>query len=257
VLAIAIVGPFVMPHSPIDPAAAPYGSPGGGHLLGTDNLGRDVLSRVLDGGWRLLAESAGATIAAYLIGTALGVSAAYRRGVADDAIMRTLDVLLCFPPILLLLLLAAGAGPGVATIVVGVIAVNVPGIARVARAAAAEIVGQPYIEAAVLRGERRNSILRREVLPNITGSLLADAGPRFSGSIILIAGLNYLAIGVSPPTPDWGAMIFENRSGMTVQPWPIAAPAVLIVVLVVSINLLGDAFARSRGRRIASSPLPA
>ena len=177
VLAIAIVGPFVMPHSPIDPAAAPYGAPGGGHLLGTDNLGRDVLSRVLDGGWRLLAESAGATIAAYLIGTALGVSAAYRRGVADDVIMRTLDVLLCFPPILLLLLLAAGAGPGVATIVVGVIASTCPESPASRERLRRRSSGQPYIEAAVLRGERRNSILRREVLPNITGSLLADAGP--------------------------------------------------------------------------------
>lgn len=247
IIGLALLGPLIAPHSTTAPLAAPFSPPSGSYPLGTDQLGRDVLSRLLAGGLRLVLITAGATVAAYLIGTSLGLLAGYNRGRTDGIVMRALDVVLSFPPILLLLVLAAGAGPGIATIIPGVIAVNVPGIARVVRSAALEIVGQPFVEAAMLRGESTVAILRRELFPNITGALLADAGPRFSGSIILVAGLNYLAIGVSPPTPDWGAMIFENRTGMTIQPWAVVAPAVLIIFLVLCLNLLGEGLARARG----------
>lgn len=250
VLAVAVLGPLLSPHSTTTPQGVPYAPPGGGFPLGTDELGRDVLSRVLSGGLRLIVITLLATALAYAIGTALGLFAGYNRARGDGIVMRALDVVLSFPPILLLLLLAAGAGAGLGTMIPGVILVNVPGIARVARSATLEVVTQPFVEAAVLRGERLGSILRREILPNISDALVADAGPRFSGSLILIAGLNYLAIGVNPPQPDWGAMIFENRQGMTVQPWGVVVPAVLIIVLVLSANLLGEALARSRGRHV-------
>jgi peptide/nickel transport system permease protein len=92
--------------------------------------------------------------------------------------------------------------------------------------------------------------LFREILPNISGSVVADAGPRLAGAFLIIAALNYLGIGVNPPAPDWGAMIFENRSGLTVQPWPVAAPIIMIVALTISLNLLGDAIARNLGRSV-------
>jgi len=256
VLVIAVLGPLVSPHSTTVPQGAPYAPAGGEYLLGTDQLGRDVLSRALSGGLRLIVITLLAIALAYAIGTALGLFAGYNRRRADGIVMRVLDVVLSFPPILLLLLLAAGAGAGLGTMVPGAILVNVPGIARIARSATLEVVAQPFVEAAVLRGEALRAILRREILPNISGALIADAGPRFSATLILIAGLNYLAIGVNPPAPDWGAMIFENRQGMTIQPWGVAAPAVLIIVLVLSANLLGEALARSRGRHVTEeSPL--
>ena len=247
VLLIAFVGPLIA-GSPTHESGIPFTAPNSADIFGTDLLGRSVLSRVLHGGFRLILTAALSTLVAYAIGTSLGLLAGYRRGLTDEITMRVLDVLLSFPPILLVLILAAGVGQGLVTIFIGTILVNVPGAARVIRSATQELVGRPYIEAAVLRGERTAAILRREILPNILGSVLADAGPRLSGTIILIAGLNYLSIGVNPPTPDWGAMIFENRSGLSLQPWAVALPALLIVLLVISINLMADAYVRGIGR---------
>jgi peptide/nickel transport system permease protein len=247
VLLIACLGPLVG-GSPTSQSGIPFSPPDSQQVLGTDILGRSVLDRVLHGGLRLILVAAVATLLAYLIGASLGLLAGYRRGRMDDVTMRVLDVLLSFPPILLLLVLAAGIGQGLITIFIGTVLVNVPGAARVIRSATQEIVGRPYVEAAVLRGEPTRVVLAREILPNIRGSVLADAGPRLSGTIILIAGLNYLSIGVNPPTPDWGAMIFENRQGLTLNPWAVAVPALLIVLLVVSVNLLADVYARSTGR---------
>lgn len=257
VVGLALAGPLLAPQSPTAPLGSPYDPPGGQFLLGTDQLGRDVLSRLLYGGSRLILVTTAATAVAYLIGTGLGLLSGYTRGRLDGFVMRSLDVLLAFPPILLLLVLASGAGTGLATIIPGIILVNVPGIARVVRSATLEIVGRAYVEAAVLRGETTRAVLSRELLPNISGVLFADAGPRLTGSIILVAGLNYLGLGVDPPTPDWGAMIFENRGGMTAQPWAVVAPAAMIVVLVLSLNLLGDAFARGQGRSLSNRTPPA
>lgn len=247
VLLLACLGPLIG-GSPTRQSGIPFSSPDSQQPLGTDLLGRSVLDRVLHGGLRLILVAAVATLLAYLIGASLGLLAGYRSGLVDDVIMRVLDILLSFPPILLLLVLAAGIGQGLSTIFIGTVLVNVPGAARVIRSATQELVGRPYVEAAVMRGEPTWVVLGREILPNIRGTVLADAGPRLSGTIILIAGLNYLSIGVNPPTPDWGAMIFENRQGLTLNPWTVAVPALLIVLLVVSVNLLADAYARSTGR---------
>lgn len=247
VLLIACLGPLVG-GSATSQSGIPFSAPDSRQPLGTDILGRSVLDRVLHGGLRLILVAATATLLAYLIGASLGLLAGYRRGRVDGVTMRVLDVLLSFPPILLLLVLAAGIGQGLSTIFIGTVLVNVPGAARVIRSATQELVGRPYVEAAVLRGEPTSVVLRREILPNIRGSVLADAGPRLSGTIILIAGLNYLSIGANPPTPDWGAMIFENRQGLTLNPWSVAVPALFIVLLVVSVNLLADAYARNTGR---------
>jgi peptide/nickel transport system permease protein len=247
-LGIALVGPAVTPHSPISPIGVPFASPGHGALLGTDVIGRDVLSRVLAGGYRLIIITISATAVSYLLGVSAGlVSGVFGRTV-DSVIMRTVDVFLAFPAILLLLLLAAEVGSGLVTVVVGLIVVNSPGVARVIRSATLELVGRGFVEAGFLRGERAPGIMLYELLPNMVGTIVADAGPRLSGSLILVAGLNYLGIGVNPPTPDWGAMIFENQPGLAAQPWAVLAPALVIIVLAVSLNLVGDAWARTLGR---------
>ena len=246
-LLIAFIGPFVAPHSPTALLGAPFSGPSGSFPLGTDFLGRDVLSRVLWGGRTVVVLAGLATILGYLVGASIGMLAGYRRGGADATLMRVMDVLLAFPPILLLLVLAAGFGANPVALVAGIALIHIPGIARIIRAATQDTSVRGYVEAATARGERTGGILRREILPNIWPSIAADAGPRFTVSILLVAAINFLGLGIRPPTADWALMISENRIALTIQPLAVAVPAAMIAVLTISINLVADAFARSRG----------
>jgi peptide/nickel transport system permease protein len=246
-LLIAFVGPFFAPHSPTALLGAPFSGPSGEFPLGTDFLGRDVLSRVLYGGRTVVLLAGVATILGYVIGASIGMLAGYRGGGADATLMRVMDVLLAFPPILLLLVLAAGFGANPVALIVGIALIHIPGIARIIRAATQDASVRGYVEAATARGERTGGILFREILPNIWPSVAADAGPRFTVSILLVAAINFLGLGIRPPTADWALMISENRIGLTIQPLAIAVPAAMIAILTVSINLVADAFARSRG----------
>ena len=249
-LAVVIVGPPFAPHDPAAIVGLPLQRPGGGFLLGTDGLGRDVLSRVLWGGRSILALSVLATTLAYVVGASIGLVAGYTRSLLDSLLMRAMDVLLAVPPLLLLLVLATGAGHSVVVLVLGVATVHVPSIARIVRAATQGVVGRGYVEAAVARGERTSSILAREILPNVLGVVLADAGIRLTGSILILASVNFLGLGLQPPRADWALMISENRGGITLQPWAVAAPALLIAFLTVAVNLVADAIARSLGTSI-------
>jgi peptide/nickel transport system permease protein len=182
------------------------------------------------------------------VGGAIGLLAGYSRTAVDSILMRAVDVLLAFPPLLFLLLLAGGLGPGATTIVLGVAVVNVPGVARVIRSVTLEVSGRGYVEAAVARGERTPAILVREVLPNIAGTIVADGGVRLTGSILAVAGLNFLGIGLQPPDADWATMIAENRTSIDLQPWSVAAPAAMIALLTVAVNVVGDGLAARLGR---------
>jgi ABC-type dipeptide/oligopeptide/nickel transport system permease subunit len=248
ILGIALFGPFFSPYTPSELPGASYLTPSTEFYLGTDRLGRDVLSRVLWGGRSIIGLAIASTLAAYLIGGAIGLFAAYRKGWLDAILMRSIDVMLTVPALLFLLLLAYGAGPGPATIVAGVAVVQVPGIARLVRSAAVEISVRGYVEAAVARGERTASVLLREIVPNIATTLAADAGARFTGSFLLIASLNFLGLGLQPPAADWATMIAENRTAIRIQPWSVAAPAILAAAFTIAVNVVGDAFARSLGR---------
>ena len=249
-LGLVVFGPLFAPHDPAAIVGIPYERPGGGFLLGTDGLGRDVLSRVLWGGRSILALSVLATTLAYVVGASIGLVAGYTRSLVDPLLMRAMDVLLAVPPLLLLLVLATGAGHSVVVLVLGVATVHVPSIARIVRAATQGVVGRGYVEAAVARGERTPSILAREILPNVLGTVLADAGIRLTGSILILASVNFLGLGLQPPRADWALMISENRSGITLQPWAVAAPALLIAFLTIGVNLVADAIARSLGTSI-------
>ena len=134
-----------------------------------------------------------------------------------------MDVLLAFPPILLLLVIATGAGANPVALVAGIVLVQVPGIARIIRTATANVSVRGYVEAAVARGEATPKILLKEILPNLWGIIVADGGPRLTVSILLVAAINYLGLGVRPPTADWALMISENQSGLTFQPWSVVA----------------------------------
>jgi peptide/nickel transport system permease protein len=125
--------------------------------------------------------------------------------------------------------------------------VHVPGIARIVRAATLEVAVRSYVEAAVVRGEKTSALLRREILPNALGPIFADAGLRLTSSILLIASVNFLGLGLQPPAADWALMISENRGGITLQPWVIVVPALLLAALTISVNLVADAIARTLG----------
>jgi peptide/nickel transport system permease protein len=248
ILLVAILGPLVAPYSPTAPIGPPGQMPSSHALLGTDYLGRDVLSRLLHGGLSVVWMGVAATVISYLIGITVGLTAGFARNWLDAVLMRAVDVLLAFPALLVLLLLVGGLGTHIWVLIVGVVLVQLPGISRVIRTATLEVSVQGFVEAAEARGESTPSILRREILPNIAAVSLADFGIRFSTSIILIASMNYLGLGISPPASDWGLMISENRDYISLNPFAVLAPGVMLAVLTIAVNLVADAFVRSLGR---------
>ena len=246
VVGIALLGPFLAPHALDEPVGLPFQGPSTHALLGTDFLGRDVLSRVLWGGRSVLLLAGVATVLAYAGGLVVGMVAGYTRSIFDPLMMRSADVLLSFPALLFLLVLVTGAGTSTTVVVVGVAVIQMPLIARIIRSATLAQSVRGYVEAAVARGERTPSILRRELLPNILSPIMADIGLRFTYSIILVASVNFLGLGLQPPAADWALMISENRSGLALSPWAVLAPAVMLALLTISVNMVGDAVARTQ-----------
>jgi peptide/nickel transport system permease protein len=244
-LVVIVFGPVLSPYPPTKIIGPPFAPAGGAFPLGTDVLGRDVLSRLLWGGQSVLLLGGLATALAYAGGGTVGLAAGFLRGRIDAALMRLMDVILAVPPLLFLLVLATGAGSGAVVAVVGVALIQVPGIARIIRAATLEIAGRGYIEAASARGERTSHILFREITPNISSTIVADGGTRLTVSILSIAALTFLGVGLQPPAANWALMMTENRPGLTYQPWAVIAPALMLAALTLSINLLADAYARS------------
>lgn len=247
VLAVAAIGPMAAPGSTTKTVGPPFQGPSVEHLLGTDFLGRDAFSRFLAGGASLLIVSISATLIAYATGIAIGMLAAYKRSWFDAVFVGSADVLLAFPPIVFVLILLAYAGPQTWLVIIGLAITQAPRVARVARAATVDLKGQEYVEAAVARGEPTSAILRRELLPNISSPILADFGIRLTTTIILTASISFLGLGPQPPAADWGLMISQNRSGLTVAPLLVLAPAIAIAVLTVGVNLVADSVARGMG----------
>jgi ABC-type dipeptide/oligopeptide/nickel transport system permease subunit len=248
VLGIALLGPLIAPHDIATPIGAPGTPPYGGAPLGTDYLGRDVLSRVLHGGLSVIWIGTAATLLAYAAGLTVGLIAGYRRALIDPILMRGVDVLLAFPAMLIMLLLVAGLGSHIWVLIVGVAMVQLSPIARIVRTATLEVSTRGYIEAAQARGERTPVILTREIVPNVAPVVLADFGIRFGFSIILIASVNYLSLGLSPPAADWGLMIAENQQYISLNVWSVLAPAIMLALLTISVNLIADAYVQSLGR---------
>lgn len=244
VVAIAVIGPLAAPHSATAFTTLPYARPSGRALLGGDTLGRDVLSRVLDGGRVLLLMALAATAVGVALGTMAGVTAAYVRGAAETAIMRAVDVILAFPQLVFALLLVSLAGPRLWLIVLAVGFSHAPQVARVIHAASVSISERPFIKAKELNGVRPLRIMLGEILPNLVTPIVVEAGLRLTFSIVVMAGLSFLGFGQPPPAPNWGYMISENRVGLALNPWGVVVPAILIALLTVGTNTFGDAVAR-------------
>ncbi|HYW29618.1 MAG TPA: ABC transporter permease subunit, partial [Gaiellales bacterium] len=179
----------------------------------------------------------------------------YSRSKVDPALMRTVDVMLAFPPLLFLLVLIAGAGTSIAVLVIGVAAIQAPAISRIVRTSTLEVSVRGYVEAAVARGERPIAVIRREIVPNILAPVLVDAGLRFTYSILIIASVNYLGLGLQPPSSDWALMVSENREYINLNVWAVIAPAAMIALLTIGVNMTGDAIARSLGRSYVPRPV--
>ena len=244
IVLVAIAGPFVAPHSPDALLTNPFAKPSGTFALGGDFLGRDVLSRILNGGWVPLIMAVAATANGIAAGATAGLSAAYLRGPSDGIIMRTVDVILAFPQLVFVLLLLALIGPKLWLIVLAVGVSHAPQVARVLRSATLDVAERDYVKVAELQGMRPIKVMFKEILPNLITPLMVEAGLRLTYSFIIIAGLAFLNFGQAPPAANWGTMINENRTGLALNPWAVAAPAVLIALLTIGTNTFTDAVAR-------------
>lgn len=243
IVLLAAVGPQVAPHSATQFVGLSFAPPSARFWLGTDTLGRDVLSRVLDGGWVLLIMAACATVFGVVVGAASGVSAAYLRRPADSLIMRTVDVILAFPQLVFALLLVSIAGPRLWLIVVAVGFSHAPQVARVLRAATLDVSERDYVKVVEAQGMHPLKVMTKDIIPNLVAPLMVEAGLRLTYSIVIMAGLSFLGFGQSPPAPNWGLMINENRIGLASNPWAVIVPALLIAVLTVGTNTFTDAVA--------------
>jgi peptide/nickel transport system permease protein len=224
--------------------ALTFAKPSAQFPLGSDFLGRDVLSRVLNGGWILLVMAVSATAIGVAAGATAGMSAAYLRGRSDGVIMRTVDVVLAFPQIVFALLLLSMLGPKLWLIVLAVGVSHAPQVARVLRSATLDVSERDFVKVAELQGMPPTKILRKEILPNLISPIMVEAGLRLTYSIILISGLAFLGFGQAPPAPNWGYMVNENQVGLPLNPWAVIVPAALIALLTIGTNTLTDAIAR-------------
>jgi peptide/nickel transport system permease protein len=245
ILLASLVGPFLTPYNPLQQNVQARLQPASlAHPFGTDNFGRDILSRVLHGGRSIFALTGAATALAVGIGLLLGLSVGYLGGLLDDVLMRLFDALLALPPLLLTLLLLGGLGSSRLTVLLATVILYVPIVTRVVRSVVLDVKTRAFIEAAEVQGESVSYILFREILPSVMPTLAVEAALRFSYAIFLVASLGFLGIGVTRPEPDWGLMVNEAREWYALAPWMLTYPAAAIALLVVSINLMTDGLRR-------------
>ncbi|SHK95279.1 peptide/nickel transport system permease protein [Roseovarius marisflavi] len=247
-LVMALISPWIAPFDYKEMnSAVILGGPTAEHLLGTDHLGRDVFTRVLLGGREALVVTGIATPIAMLWGGMLGVLLGLRGGWIDEAMMRLVDAFLALPGILPLLVLITvfGSGNEVLTPTLAFF-FGIP-VIRVARAAAHEVVARDFISAARARGHSPLSIVRHEILPNVTDTLLVEGAMRWSWMLLGFSALSFLGFGVAPPMADWGLMVSDARVYMSLAPWGVLGPMIALSSLIIGINLSADALAKTLG----------
>jgi peptide/nickel transport system permease protein len=239
---VMIFGPTLAPYGPAELGAGP---PTAGvslqHPFGTDQLGRDVLSRILYGGRSVIAAPLLATVLAFLLGGIAGMVAGYRGGRVDIVATRVVDVLISLPPLLMILVIVAAVESSTPVLVIAVALVFAPRVARILRGATQGAAGKEYIQAAQARGERTLYIVLREILPNIAATAFVEFAVRLAWAIIFFATLNFLGLGVQPPSPNWGVMVAESRAIIAIAPIAALAPALAIGMTSVGISLIADA----------------
>lgn len=238
----AVFAPWVAPYDPValNPPARLQG-PSAENLLGTDQYGRDTLSRIVYGGRASLSVAGASTLFALLVGGTLGVLAGFYRGWVDGLIMRVTDVLLSFPAILLAIALLAFLGPGFVNLVLAIGLVYVGPFARVARGAVMTVREELFVEASRSLGSRDWRVLLRAVLPAAAAPLIVEVTLRLAYGILAEASLSFLGLGTQPPAASWGLMVAEGRRFLSLSPWATVAPGLAIMLVVLGFNLFGDA----------------
>ncbi|WP_186781652.1 MULTISPECIES: ABC transporter permease subunit [unclassified Streptomyces] len=253
-VAAAVVGPLVT-DAAIPSDGMPYAA-GGGHPLGTDALGRDVLTLVLRGGASALGVACAAVTLAVVVGALLGLAAASARSRwLDDLLMRPVELLLPLPSLLVISVVGVGWRGHPVAVALAVAVLNVPAVARLLRAAALDAASGPVAEAMRLQGESPGRVLVGHVGRAVLPVAAADAGTRVGGAVFTVAAANFLGLGLDPTSPDWGVVIAGSREALFVQPWAVLAPTLMLVMFVVGANLLADgllpAAARDRKKVLA------
>jgi peptide/nickel transport system permease protein len=246
VLALIVLSALLAPWlAPYDPSAgsirlrlAPVGAPG--HVLGTDEQGRDMLSRLLWGGRMTLVAGLTPVLVAFVLGAGLGVAAGYVGGITNTLIMRTMDVFYAFPSVLLAIAISGALGPGLANTLISLSIVFVPRVVRVAESATVQVKSLEYIAAARASGAGVRAIVRHHLLANVLGPILVFSSTQVSLSIILAAGLSFLGLGVTPPAAEWGLMLNTLRQSIYVNALVPALPGLAIFVTSMAFNLLSD-----------------
>lgn len=244
-LAIALIAPIVAPYGSNEQiyADARQG-PSADHWFGTDHLGRDVFSRVLLGARDILALAGLGTLLAVLSGATFGLLSGYRGGMFDESLMRFFDSLLAMPALLLSLLILGTLGPSRNGVLIVIVIVYTPIVARVVRSVVLAVKNKGFVEAAQLQGESLGRILFREIFPSVLPTLTVESALRFSYAIFLVASLGFLGVGVQPPTPNWGLMVNEARPHVSQLPWALFFPAGAIAIVVIGVNLMADGVKR-------------
>ncbi|MFD3887301.1 ABC transporter permease [Streptomyces microflavus] len=242
-LLVALAGPLIAPHTLDTPVTAPFAAPGDGAVLGGDQLGRDVLSRVLHGGTLLIGGALLVSVVITLTATLIGITAVLRP-VLGRAVERSADVAILLPPLLGIMLIAlAWPGGGRWAVIGAAIVLGTPYAVRVIASAASPLAAAGYVEAALTRGESTSYIALREILPNLRGTVLTLFGLRFVEAFYVISMAGFLQIGPQPPASDWPLMVRENASGILLNPWAVIAPSLAIALLAIMANLVTLALA--------------
>jgi len=247
-LVIAVISPSIVPCEPTNiDASSLMQSPSREHPFGTDSFGRDVLSRVLTRGRVALVITLTAGVLAITWGGLLGIVLGFLGGVVDEVVMRVVDALLSFPSLFIYLLVISVLGSSDIILILVLSITNGISIIRIARGATLSFVARDFITAARARGERTATVVLRELLPNVLDVLLVEYAMRWSWMLLSFSSLSFLGFGVTPPTPDWGLMIAENRRRLAIAPWGSIFPMLALSTLVIGINLAVDALAKAMG----------
>jgi peptide/nickel transport system permease protein len=241
IMIVIVLGPTLAPHDPETfNARQRLQGPSAAFWLGTDQYGRDILSRVLIGARATVLFGLIAAVLGTVLGLAIGVASGYAGGHVDEVVMRLMDALMAMPTLLKALLIVTVLGPNAinATIAVGI--AFAPALARIARGSTLAVRNSDYVAAAIARGEGTTYILAREVTPNVVAPVIVESSIRIAFAIMIGATLGFLGLGAQPPAPDWGLMVAEARGFMFRNPWMVAAPGCAIALVAVAFNLVGD-----------------
>ena len=247
-IVVALFAPFIAPYGEAEVFPIPYAPWSSEFVFGTDQIGRDIFSRLIYGARNTVGIAVATTALAFIIGGVLGLAAAIARGWLDQLLSRTVDVLMAIPSLIFALVLLSIFGSTVTNLIIIIAVLDSTRVFRLTRAVSINVVVMDYVEAARLRGEGLIWIMRREILPNIIPPLIAEFGLRFCFVFLTIAALSFLGVGIQPPTADWGSMVRENASLIQFAQYDLKAgltpllPAAAIALLTVAVNFVVDWF---------------